>query len=72
MMKLFYLERTEDESGVSGVGKVAEGVMFSNGKCTISWLTKATSITVYDDLPTLENIHGHDGKTLVKFYEDEE
>ena len=27
-MKPFWLERVEDESGVSGVGRVAEGVIF--------------------------------------------
>ena len=29
-MKPFWLERVEDESGVSGVGRVAEGVIFYN------------------------------------------
>jgi len=30
-MKPFWLQRVEDDSGVSGVGLVAEGVIFSNG-----------------------------------------
>ncbi len=36
-MKQFHLVRTEDESGVSGTGYVAEGVIFSNGWCVLRW-----------------------------------
>jgi hypothetical protein len=39
-MKPFWLERVEDESGVSGVGRVAEGVIFSSGWCAVTWLTE--------------------------------
>ena len=31
-MKIFYLNRTEDESGISGTGRVAQGFVFDNGK----------------------------------------
>ena len=31
-MKMFYLKRGEDESGVSGTGRVAQGFIFDNGK----------------------------------------
>jgi len=68
-MRLFWLDRTGDVSGVSGVGFVAEGVQFSNGKCVISWRTLYTSIAVYDNIETLEAIHGHDGKTKVVWEE---
>ena len=30
-MKIFYLKRTEDETGVSGTGRVAQGFVFDNG-----------------------------------------
>ena len=66
-MKLFILNRTEDESGVSGTGTVAEGVQFGNGKCALSWLTEHSSVALYDDIVTLEAIHGHDGKTVVEW-----
>ena len=29
-MKMFYLKRAEDESGVSGTGRVAQGFVFDN------------------------------------------
>ena len=31
-MKVFYLNRVEDESGISGTGRVAQGFIFDNGK----------------------------------------
>lgn len=66
-MKLFYLNRIEDESGVSGVGIVAEGIQFSNGKCVLSWLTEHSSIAIYDNIDDLKAIHGHNGKTVIEF-----
>jgi len=62
---LFHLERDEDETGVSGTGAVAEGIVFSNGKVVMSWLTEHTSIAVYENMNHLEAIHGHNGKTRV-------
>lgn len=68
-MRMFYLYRIEDETGVSGAGIVAEGCQFSDGQCCMTWLTGLTSVAVYKDLKTLEGIHGHKGKTRV-VYED--
>ena len=64
-MRNFWLERTKDDTGISGLGVVAEGVQFTNGKCAISWLTNLTSTTIYDDIETVEKIHGHNGDTLI-------
>ena len=36
--KRFYLHRIIDESGMSGVGRVAEGVELPDGTCVIWWL----------------------------------
>ena len=66
-IRIFYLFRKEDESGVSGIGFVAEGVQFSGGKCAIWWRTEHTSVTVYDDIAVVEAIHGHTGKTILVF-----
>lgn len=63
----FKLERTEDASGVSGTGIVAEGVIFRNGKCVLNWLTNLSSITIYDNIEILEKIHGHEGRTKIKY-----
>lgn len=69
-MRRFHLERDEDESGVSGTGIVAEGVLFSSGKVVLSWLTEHTSLGIYDDLATAIQIHGHGGKTRIVFRDD--
>ena len=61
----FYLNRTEDESGVSGTGRVAQGFIFDNGKVCVSWLSEHPSVTVYDNIGEVHAIHGHGGKTEV-------
>ncbi len=58
-MRPFWLQRVEDESGV---GLVAEGVVFSNGWCALTWLK---SVAFYPSLEEVEAIHGHDGKTKI-------
>lgn len=68
-MRRFHLQRHEDATGVSGIGRVAEGVVFSNGRVAITWLTEYTSIAVYDSMDAVRVIHGHDGRTEV-VYED--
>lgn len=62
-MRRFYLNRKEDETGVSGTGVIAEGVMFSSGKVAMTWKTKYTSYVFYDSIEDVEHIHGHNGKT---------
>ena len=62
-MKIFYLKRTEDESGVSGTGRVAQGFIFDNGKVAVTWLSEHPSVTVYDSIGEVTAIHGHGGKT---------
>lgn len=66
-MRKFKLKRIEDESGISGTGIVAEGVIFENGKCAMSWLTEYSSVCIYDGIGTVKAIHGHHGKTVILF-----
>lgn len=62
-MKTYIMFRDVDVSGVSGTGKVAEVVEFSNGKTIISWDGKTKSIVVYDTMMEAIAIHGHGGAT---------
>ncbi len=64
-MKKLVLDRIEDETGISGTGIVALGVVFPDGKCTIEWQTKNKSVCVYDSLSDVIAIHGHAGKTRI-------
>ena len=50
LTKIFYLNRTEDESGVSGTGRVAQGFIFDNGKVAVTWPSEHPSVTVYDNI----------------------
>ena len=62
----FNLVRDEDETGVSGTGVVASGIIWRDGKCAMHWNTDHTSTTVYGSLSDLVSIHGHAGKTRVE------
>lgn len=66
-MKQFYLNRIEDETGISGTGKIAEGVVFTTGQCVLNWLTANRSVAFYENIETLEKIHGHNGKTVIVY-----
>ena len=66
-IKHFVLNRVEDKTGISGEGVIAEGVQFTDGQCVLRWLTEYSSIAIYDDIETLEAIHGHDGSKEVIF-----
>jgi len=68
-MRRFRLVRTEDETGVSGTGVIAEGVEFANGRCAMTWLSQFGAVTVFDNMKVIEETHGHQGKTKVEFYD---
>lgn len=55
----FHLVRTEDVSGTSGTGIVAEGCQFSNGKVALTWTSKYHTVNVHDSITHIEAIHGH-------------
>ena len=64
-IKEFYLQRNEDESGVSGTGVVARGVILPSGRCVLEWSTFHSSINIYNNIDAINEVHGHHGKTLV-------
>jgi len=69
-MKTFVLFREEDVTGISGTGVVAEGVEFSNGKVVIQWVVgEHQSTVVWDDIESVEAIHGHGGATKIVYDE---
>lgn len=63
----FVLERSEDISGTSGTGIVAEGVIFTDGTAVLHWLTETTSTAVYASVGDVVTIHGHNGATRVRY-----
>jgi hypothetical protein len=70
-MRLFNLVREEDDSGVSGTGIVAEGVEFSNGRVSLTWLKSHLGMVGnYDNITVVTKVHGHGGKTRVEWIYD--
>jgi hypothetical protein len=69
-LRRFKLRRNEDESKVSGVGFVAEGVQFSDGTCMIKWVTATSSIGIYHSAVEMIHIHGHGGKTTIEWIDE--
>lgn len=55
--KLFTVIRHHDASGVSGTGRVLDGVIFPNGKVVVCWRTENSSVAVYDSFEIFSAIH---------------
>ena len=66
-MRRFHLFRSEDVSGVSGVGRIAEGVVFHDGQVALSWFGQFHTIEISPNIETVERIHGHEGRTVVEW-----
>ena len=58
-MKLFQMIRNADESGVSGTGKVLQGVVFDDGTVCVRWCVdgKANSTVFYNSFKDFKAIH---------------
>jgi hypothetical protein len=71
-MRRFFLERTVDVSGVSGIGVVAHGCHFvTSGKVALCWDTAVTSWSLYDSMDDALAVHGHGGATHVTWIDPE-
>ncbi|AGM11191.1 hypothetical protein M197_gp26 [Haloarcula hispanica tailed virus 2] len=74
----FRLVRTEDESGVSGTGVVAYGVLWTDGAVDLQWCnhrndrvqTDRNGFASYHSERGLEDcleVHGHEGRTTIEW-----
>lgn len=67
-MRVFELYRDVDVSGISGTGKVAEGVEFSDGRVVLHWCAgEHVSTVVWNSIADVEAIHGHGGRTRIEW-----
>ncbi len=69
MIRTFDFIRDVDHSGISGIGKVAEGCRFSDGSAVMRWLTPYRSTVVFDSIDDLIAIHGHHGDSRLEWAE---
>jgi hypothetical protein len=68
----FELVRDEDVSGVSGTGVVADGIELSNGVVVLAWHGEHSSTVVWPSIQDAIAVHGHDGRTKIRYREREE
>ncbi len=66
-MRRFVLVRYDDPSGVSGTGVVAHGVEFCDGSVALRWVCARPSTTVWDCVDDMIHVHGHSGRTVVRW-----
>ena len=77
--RLFTLFRKVDESGVSGTGRVLDGVTFHTGQVVVCWRSDITdasgysSIAIYPSWEAFMHVHIHphpQGAMKIKFITD--
>lgn len=68
----FWLFRSDDCTGVSGTGYVAEGVVFRDGHGSFRWCCprRPATTVIFDDWRHIEKIHGHNGKTRIVWIDE--
>lgn len=63
----FLLVRNTDITGVSGVGVVADGVVFPDGTTVMRWRTRHASTVVWAGVDEAMQVHGHAGATRIEW-----
>lgn len=67
----FLLVRSEDVTGVSGTGVVGEGIQATDGHVAMRWRSDMATWVIHESIETVEKIHGHLGRTTVKWLDEE-
>jgi hypothetical protein len=68
----FVLRRRKDVSGISGLGDVADGVLWPDGTASVRWRGEHPSAVFWDrGRVSVEFIHGHQGATEVVFVDQD-
>ncbi len=63
----FFLVRDEDETGISGTGLVAFGVVFPDGITITRWNSDIAQTCVWQSFEEVDAVHGHGGKTRIEW-----
>jgi hypothetical protein len=75
-IRTFTIARQYDQTGVSGVGVVIEGVVLATGQAIIHWLTPAPrgAIAIFDSMDDFIKIHikPHPGNASILTWDDGE
>lgn len=66
--RMFVLMRHRDISGISGIGEVAEGVVWSDGSVSLRWHGEHAATTFWQGgITAMLHVHGHNGSTEVVY-----
>ena len=75
-IRTFTIARQYDETGVSGIGVVIEGVVLATGQAIIHWLTPAPrgALAIFDSMGDFIKIHikPHPGNASILTWDDGE
>jgi hypothetical protein len=61
----FHLQRDTDITGVSGTGRVADGILWPDGSVALRWRGNRPSTVHWDRIADAEHVHGHHGATRI-------
>ncbi|MEU9606175.1 hypothetical protein [Streptomyces sp. NPDC048057] len=61
----FHLQRDNDLTGVSGTGRVADGILWPDGTVTIRWRGERPSTVNWASIDDARTVHGHGGATRI-------
>ncbi|MEV7140734.1 hypothetical protein [Streptomyces tauricus] len=67
----FYLQRDTDITGVSGTGRVADGILWSDGTVSVRWLGERPSTVFWNSIDNALHVHGHLGHTRIVWLDPE-
>jgi len=66
-MRRFHLDRAIDATGVSGIGRVAEGVEFSDGTVVLRWRGPNGTTVIHNTMHSVAAVHLHGGMTVIRW-----
>jgi hypothetical protein len=66
-MRRFHLQRNEAATGTSRGVRFAEGIVFSDGRCTLAWLTGYRPTATYPSLDLVQRLYGYATKSQIVF-----
>jgi hypothetical protein len=70
-MRRFVLVRSEDVTGRSGLGIIAEGVSLTGGSAHLHWMTDwETFVHWPGGVDAILAVHGHEGSTVVRWLDE--
>lgn len=61
----FHLQRNHDVTGISGTGRVADGILWPDDTVSIRWTGDRPSTVFWHSIANALHVHGHGGHTRI-------